>query len=111
MDTSVLRGSKCTGFTDQRLERLFADNREDDLAHHTFRPANRGLRDPKQDAGFAAHLMCLLDEFLDHPPLSFDGDAMRHLDQQVNQAVHDLALTRDAVKRKQCQTYALRMAA
>ena len=76
MDTSVLRGPKCTGFTDQRLERLFADNREDDLAHHTFRPVNRGLRDPKQDAGFAAHLTCLLDEFLDHPPLGFDGDVL-----------------------------------
>ena len=61
--------------------------------------------------GLAAHLACLLDEFLDHPPLGFDGDAVRHLDQQLDQPIHDLALTRDAVKGEQCQTDALRVAA
>ena len=74
-----------------------------DSAHS---PRNGALSALAGERGFAAHLACLLDEFLDHPPLGFDGDAMRHLDQQLNQAVRDLALTRDTVK--PCQTYALR---
>ena len=54
----------------------------------------------------AAHLTRLLDEFLDDPTFGFDGDAVRYLDQQFDQTIHDLALTRDAVKGEQGQTNA-----
>jgi hypothetical protein len=82
---------------------VLADDGEDHLAHHPIRPADRGLGDLEQDAGLAPDFPRLLDQLLHHPALGLDGDAVRDLDQQLDQAVDHLALARRAVEGQQRQ--------
>ena len=95
------------GLADQRVKRLLADNGEDYFAYDTLGTARRRLDHAEQDAGLAAHLAGLLDQLVHDAALGFDGDAVRHLDQQLDQAVHHLGLARGAPEGQQRQADAL----
>jgi hypothetical protein len=61
-------------------------------------PGRRGTGCP------LCHVLCSpLDQLVDDTALSFDGDTVRHLDQQLDQAVHDLGLARHAPEGQQGQ--------
>ena len=111
MDAPALRRAERPGFTDQRLEGLLADDREDHLAHDTFGTAGCCLDHTEQNASLAANLARLLNQLVDDAALSLDGDPVRHLDQQLHQAVHHLGLSRRAPEGQQGQTNALRVPA
>ena len=90
---------------------LLADNGEDYFAHDTLGTARRRLDHAEQDAGLAAHLAGLLDQLVHDAALGLDGDAVRHLDQQLDEAVHHLGLARRAPEGQQGQADALGMPA
>ena len=111
VDAPALRRAERPGFADQRLEGVLAGDGEDDLAHHAVRPTDRSLGNLEQDAGLAPDLPRLLDQLLHHPALGLDGNAVRDLDQQLDQAIDHLALARHAVEGQQRQADALGVSA
>ena len=84
VDAPALRRAERPGLSDQCFEGLLADDREYHLAHDTLGAARRGLDHAEQDAGLAAHLARLLDQFIDDAALGLDGNPVRHLNQQLD---------------------------
>ena len=97
----ALRGAKRPRLPHQRLEGLRPNHGEDHLAHHAIGTPRCRLDDSEQDARLATYLARLLDQLVDDAALGFDGDAVRYLDQQLDQAVHDLGLARHAPEGQQ----------
>jgi hypothetical protein len=109
MHAPAVRRAERPGLAHEGFERALAGGGEDHLAHHALGTIHGGLGDPEQDAGLAAHLDRLLHQLLQHPPLGLDGDTVRDLDQQLDQAVHHLRLARGAPEGEQRQADALRV--
>ena len=85
VDPTVLQpAARSPIFLHECLERLLAHDREDHLADHAVRVADRRLRDPEQDARLAPNLAVLLDEFLNHPALGARSDPVRDLDEELD---------------------------
>ena len=72
---------------------------------------DRSLGNLEQDTGLAPDLPRLLDQLLHHSALGLDGNAVRDLDQQLDQAIDHLALARHAVEGQQRQADALGVSA
>jgi len=107
----ALRRAERPGLADQRLKGLLANDGEDHFAHDALGTTRRRLDYAEQDAGLAAHLARLLDQLIDDAALGLDGDAVRHLDQQLDQAVHHLGFAWRAPEGQQRQADALGMPA
>ncbi|WP_443043580.1 hypothetical protein [Streptomyces sp. GS7] len=100
-DTRLVPGLVRRRLRRQRLQRLLADHRKDDLADRTARLGQRRLRDPQHHPLLAADLLQLLDELAFDLLLRPRVDLLHQLNEQVHQRIGDLRLPHVAQRRQQ----------
>jgi hypothetical protein len=109
MDLPVVVRSTGTLFLHQRLADRLVDYRKDDISHSAVGVSQGRRSDPEQDECLALNLLEVVEEILDDPAFGANGDAMRDLQQEVDQAINDLGLPLHAVEYQQGQADVLRM--
>ena len=110
MDPACGRGAQAECLLDQGREDALVDHGEDHLAHHAVGSGRDCGGNLEEDAGLAAHGLRLFDQFGDHLALGLDGDPVRDLDQDLDEAVDDLGLAGRAPHGEESQADARRVA-
>ena len=94
-------------FLHQLFERGLPGDRENNLAHNAVGIFQRGVGDVEQNAGLAPNLNRISEQFLYHTLLGLDRDPMGDLNQELDQAVDNFALTGHAIEGQQRQADAI----
>jgi hypothetical protein len=81
-------------FLDQVAQGLFADDRKHDFPHDPVGAVDGGARDLEQKVLLARHAFQVVEQLAVHPAFGTRADMVDGLDQEIDQAIRQLALAK-----------------
>jgi hypothetical protein len=86
-------------------------HRKDHLANSPIRLIDGSFGDVKEQVGFACDLFDIFDEGFLHAPFCLLAQMMSHINEQINQGIHNLLPSSPTIGSEQGQAQSIRMAA